>query len=93
MTEQDGTTKKRRTVKKAAEELGIAHTTLYRWIDKGTVKPWMSKGGVMMIPDKVFLDLQEEIAEIKAANDGVLPKAQKVGVEANKRRQRQRGGS
>lgn len=79
-------------VKNAARRIGVAHTTLYRWIDKGTVKTRLSAGGVVLIPDSEVRRLMEEVASIKATNEGELPRGQLVGRKAQGGR-RQRTGS
>lgn len=65
------------TVRAAAREVGVAPTTLYRWIARGTVEAEPARSGVRMIPVSRVRELQAEVADIKAGNGGVLPRAQR----------------
>lgn len=62
------------TVRDAARQIGVAHTTLYRWIDKGSVKVRESMGDVKLVPEAEVQRLQEEVQVLKEANGGHLPR-------------------
>ena len=59
-------------VKKAAEEIGVAHTTLYRWVDRDEVEYSRSPGGFVIFTDKEVRRLKEWVAEEKLKNGGQL---------------------
>lgn len=40
------------TVPRAAKELGVHHTTIYRWIEKGKIRPFR-------IGDQVFITVDD----------------------------------
>lgn len=65
------------TVRAAAKEIGIAPTTLYRWIARGTVDAEPARSGVQMLPVSRVREIKAEVEDIKAGNSGVLPRAQR----------------
>lgn len=65
------------TVRAAAKEIGVAPTTLYRWIARGTVDAEPARSGVQMLPASRVREIKAEVADIKSGNGGVLPRAQR----------------
>lgn len=70
------------TVRDAAIQIGVAHTTLYRWIDKGSVTIRESAGDVKLVPEAEVQRLQEDVRILKDANGGHLPHNPVVGRRA-----------
>lgn len=71
-------------VKQAAFIIGISHSTLYRWIDKGEVDVFVTKSGVKLISQEVLDKVKHEVKIIKRANDGHLPRNPIVGKYGKK---------
>ncbi|GAC1512813.1 MAG: hypothetical protein NVS1B3_16810 [Candidatus Dormibacteraceae bacterium] len=51
----------------AAEVLGLSHTALQRWIDRGDIPVVFSEAGRMQIPVAALLELDEEVSAARAA--------------------------
>ncbi len=49
------------TVPRAAKELGVHHTTIYRWIEKGKIRPFR-------IGDQVFITIAD-LEALKEINE------------------------
>ena len=56
----------------AAEVLGVSHTALRRWIDRGDIPVVYSESGRMQIPVAALLDLYEEVNAQRVAGHGHL---------------------
>ena len=56
----------------AAEVLGLSHTALRRWIERGDIPVVYTDSGRMQIPVAALLDLHEEVAAERAAGRGHL---------------------
>lgn len=74
-------------VKQAASMIGISHSTLYRWIDKGKVDVFITTSGVKLISKSVLDRLTHEVKIIKRANDGHLPRNPIIGKYGGKKDQ------
>lgn len=85
---------KRWIVPDAAKEIGIAVTTLYRWIDRGEVKTELSPRGFVLIVDKEVRELKEWVYRKKVLHGGTLPRGPEPGLYRRMpRNHRQRNGS
>jgi hypothetical protein len=56
----------------AADVLGLSHTALRRWIDRGDIPVVFSESGRMQIPVATLLDLYEEVNAERVAGHGHL---------------------
>lgn len=56
----------------AAEVLGLSHTALRRWIDRGDIPVVYTESGRMQIPVAALLDLYEEVNAERIAGRGHL---------------------
>jgi len=56
----------------AAEVLGLSHTALRRWIDRGDIPVVYTESGRMQIPVAVLLDLYEAVTAERVAGRGHL---------------------
>ncbi len=54
----------------AAEALGVSHTALGRWIDRGDIPVVFSESGRMQIPVAALLDLYEEVGSARTTGRG-----------------------
>lgn len=79
------------SVHRAAERLGIAHTTLYRWIDQGRCAHAVTTHGVKVIPVPEVERVRVEVeAERDASGDGQLMRGRRVGKRAEQAQSRRR---
>ena len=56
----------------AAEVLGLSHTALRRWIDRGDIPVVYTESGRMQTPVAALLDLYEEVDAARSAGRGHL---------------------